>query len=78
MPVRLFVQGAKLEIDPTGKLARIPNTPNTPFRKYVGNFSKTEPSVADDGATGYRFEISLDRAPGKTIVIKTITVFWEL
>ena len=31
-----------------------------------------------DGATGYRFEITLDRAQGKTVVIKSITVFWEL
>jgi hypothetical protein len=78
MPVRFAVQGAKLEVDATGALAPKPNTSIKPFRKYVGPFSTSEPTLFDDGATGYRFELTLDRALGKTVVIKSITVFWDL
>jgi len=76
--IAFAVQGGKLELDPTGKLARKANTAIRPFRKYVGHHSTTEPTLFDDGATGYRFELTLDRSFGKTVEIKKIVVYWDL
>jgi hypothetical protein len=79
-PLRFTIQGGKLELDPAGRLAPKPNTPVFPFRKYVGipPASSSEPSLFDDGATGYRFELALDRSLGKTVEVKKITVYWKL
>ena len=79
-PLQFSVQGAKLERDPTGKLGPKPNTSITPFRIYVGQApaSSNAKSLSDDGATGYRFELGLDRSLGKTVDVKSISIFWKL
>src|SRR5690606_8331244 len=80
VPLRFRVQGAKLEKDPvTGRLRPKDNTPIKPFRDYVGTFGPNmEPALADDGATGYRFEILLDRSFQKTVEVHDIIVYWRL
>ncbi len=77
-PIVFAVQGAKLELDPAGQLAPKANTAIKPFRKYVGDHSTTEPTLFDDGATGYRFELTLDRSLGKTVEVKKVVVYWDL
>ena len=79
-PLQFKVQGAKLERDATGKLSPKPNTAISPFRIYVGQppSSSSQTPLADDGATGYRFELGLDRSLGKKVEVKSITLFWML
>jgi hypothetical protein len=79
-PVQFTVQGARLEYDATQKLVPKPNTAISPFRKYVGQApaNSGDKALSDDGATGYRFELALDRSLGKSVEIKAITVFWKL
>ena len=76
-PIQFKIQGAKLERDPTGKLVPKANTAIKGFRKYVGSTPRGE-ALADDGATGFRFELVLDRSFGKPVEIKSIEVFWKL
>jgi hypothetical protein len=79
-PIQFTVQGAQLEYDATQKLVPKPNTAIGPFRKYVGSApaNSGDKALSDDGATGYRFELALDRSLGKSVEIKAITVFWKL
>lgn len=76
VPVRFQVQGAKLERDPTGKLNPKPLTAVPPFRDYVGPVDPPALSLFDDGATGYRFELTLDRSFKQSVEIQKVIVFW--
>jgi hypothetical protein len=79
-PIQFTIQGAQLEYDATQKLVPKPNTAISAFRKYVGSAPANSgaKALSGDGATGYRFELALDRSLGKSVEISAITVFWKL
>jgi len=76
-PIFLLVQGAQVRRTPTGAVEPIPGKPITPWRTYVGPFAAGN-SLADDGATGFRFTLVLDRSFGKTVAVSKVTIFYSL
>ena len=77
-PLRFLVQGAQLDRDPNGVLRPKPNTVIMPHRESVGPYTPGKPSLFDDPVNGYRFELTLDRSLGKTVVVRKVTVVWCL
>lgn len=75
-PVGFLVQGAQLTRDANGKLVPLPNTSPTVWTKFVGPHGASP--LFGTGSTGYRFELRLDRSPGKVVAIRKVTVYWCL
>ena len=76
-PIFLLVQGAQVRRHPTGTIEPIPGKPITPWRTYVGPFAAGN-SLANDGATGFRFTLVLDRSFGKTVEVSKVTIFYNI
>lgn len=77
-PLRFRIQGTKVEEVSKGVYQPAPNSKISDFRRQVGPFIANEPALFDDGATGYRFELGLDRNFATTVVVKKIIVVWKL
>jgi hypothetical protein len=60
----------------SGLIEPAPNEDPKPWRDYVGPFH-TE-SLFNDGKTGFRFTLVLDRDFGKTVKVKKVTVIYRL
>ncbi|MHC4515974.1 MAG: hypothetical protein ACYS5W_20075, partial [Planctomycetota bacterium] len=76
-PIFFLVQGVKVQLSKTGGVEPIPGQTPKPWRTRVGPFT-TGNTLADDGATGFRFTLVLDRDFGKAVEVKKITVFYRL
>ncbi len=76
-PIFFLVQGTKVRLSQTGAVEPIPNEIIKPWRTLVGPFA-TSGTLADDGATGFRFTLVLDRSFGKTVDVKKVTVYYRL
>ena len=77
VPVAVGMQGVRVQLSPTGGVEPIPGATPKPWRTRVGPFT-TGDTLADDGATGFRFTLVLDRSFGKTVEVKKITVRYRL
>jgi len=75
-PVYFKVQGVKVRLSSTGLVEPAPNETPKPWRDYVGPYGSNP--LFDDGVTGFRFNLVLDRSFGKTVEIKKITVIYRL
>ncbi len=75
-PIFFLTQGVKVQLGTTGLVEPAPNEIPGPWRTLVGPFGLD--SLFNDGKTGFRFTVVLDRSFGKTVEIKKITVIYRL
>ena len=72
VPVRVLVQGGK--VDPTTGVVNMSTI--GPWRPYAGSH-QGNPSLNNDGATGFRFQIVFDRGVSATAVVKKFSVIYR-
>lgn len=75
-PIFFLVQGVNVQLGTSGLVEPIPNETPKPWRELVGPFGPNP--LFDDGKTGFRFTLVLDRSFGKAVEIKKITVVYRL
>ena len=78
-PLRFTIQGAQVQGDTSGNLGPKPNTLVSAYMSLVGPFDDlNKQSLFYAGATGFRYEVLLDRSLGQNVEIESIKIFWRL